>query len=123
MALSANLVKFAQGDTTFYEAAIDYFHNPDSTKSELLNKAYFAEVERQSKVERDGLNTVAWVKHPAVGWAAMAIVENTINAILPKVFTNTFSLVTDIRTAGVGDMVKFKIRPNSFYSYTVSKGN
>ena len=53
-------------------------------------------------------------------FASLAIVDATINAILPKIFTDTFGVVADLRTVGAGDVVKFRVRPNSFF--TVSLG-
>lgn len=54
-------------------------------------------------------------------FAAFAIVDATIDAILPSVLTPAFGVFMDLRYVGVGDIAKFKIMPNSLY--TVSKGN
>lgn len=53
-------------------------------------------------------------------FASFAIVDATINAILPSVLTPAFGVFMDMKYVGVGDIAKFKIMPNSLY--TVSKG-
>ena len=53
--------------------------------------------------------------------ASFAVVDATINAILPQVLTPAFGLFTDFRFVSLGDVVKFKIKPNQFF--TVSKGS
>lgn len=120
MAFSNSLIKFANGDTTFYEAARDNYFNPTAEKAELLNKAFFVEIERQSGVAREGLSLGAWTSNPQVTWASFAIVDAVINTIIPTVLTDAIGVVSDIRNIGAGDMVKFRVRPNSFY--TVSLG-
>ena len=52
--------------------------------------------------------------------ASFAVVDATVNAILPQVLTPAFGLFTDFRFVSLGDVVKFKIKPNQFF--TVSKG-
>ena len=54
-------------------------------------------------------------------FAAFAIVDATIDAILPSVLSPAFGVFMDLRYVGVGDIAKFKVMPNSLY--TVSKGN
>lgn len=54
-------------------------------------------------------------------FASFAIVDATINAILPSVLTPAFGVFMDMKYVGVGDIAKFKVMPNSLY--TVSKGN
>lgn len=53
-------------------------------------------------------------------FASFAVIDATINAILPQILTDTIGLVADLRYVGIGDIVKFKILPNQFF--TVSKG-
>lgn len=66
--LIPEVVQFAAGNTDFYEAAYDNYHNPSPEKETLLNKAFFAEVERKSGVSRKGLTLEAWMSHPSVTW-------------------------------------------------------
>ena len=126
MSMPNEVVQFAQtngGNTDFYVAFQDYYFNRDkmdSEKHDKLQNAFFAEIIAKSGVSRDGLTTEAWVSHPTVQWAAFAVVDATVNAILPQVLTPAFGLFTDFRFVSLGDVVKFKIMPNQFF--TVSKG-
>ena len=126
MSMPNEVVQFAQtngGNTDFYVAFQDYYFNRDkmdSEKHDKLQNAFFAEIIAKSGVSRDGLTTEAWVSHPSVQWAAVAVVDATVNAILPPVLTPAFGLFTDFRFVSLGDVVKFKIKPNQFF--TVSKG-
>ena len=52
--------------------------------------------------------------------ASFAVVDAVVNAILPQVLSNTFGVFADFRFVSLGDVVKFKIQPNQFF--TVSKG-
>lgn len=118
--LIPEVVQFAAGNTDFYEAAYDNYFNPTAEKETLLNKAFFSEIERMSSVKRVGLAQEAWMSHPSVQWASLAIVDATINAILPSVLTPAFGIFMELKYVGVGGIAKFKIMPNSLY--TVSKG-
>ena len=126
MSMPNEVVQFAQtngGNTDFYVAFQDYYFNRDkmdSEKHDKLQNAFFAEIIAKSGVSRDGLTTEAWVSHPSVQWASFAVVDATVNAILPQVLTPAFGLFTDFRFVSLGDVVKFKIKPNQFF--TVSKG-
>lgn len=66
--LNKEIIQFANGNTDFYEAAYENFHKPTSEQDALVNKAYFAEIERKSGVVREGLSDAAWVSHPSVRW-------------------------------------------------------
>lgn len=123
MNLSKEIVAFANGNTDFYVAFQDYYFNRDkmtSENNEKLHSAFFNEIVAKSGVARDGLTTEAWVSHPSVQWAAFAVVDAVVNAILPQVFSNTFGVFADFRFVSLGDIVKFQIKPNQFF--TVSKG-
>lgn len=126
MSMPNEVVQFAQtngGNTDFYVAFQDYYFNRDkmdSEKHDKLQNAFFTEIVAKSGVSRDGLTTEAWVSHPSVQWAAFAVVDATVNAILPQVLTPAFGLFTDFRFVSLGDVMKFKIMPNQFF--TVSKG-
>ena len=126
MSMPNEVVQFAQtngGNTDFYVAFQDYYFNRDkmdSEKHDKLQNAFFAEIIAKSGVSRDGLTTEAWISHPSVQWASFAVVDANVNAILPQVLTPAFGLFTDFRFVSLGDVVKFKIKPNQFF--TVSKG-
>lgn len=118
--LSKEVIKFAAGNTDFYEAAVDNYLNPTPEKAKLVDTAFFAEMEAKSGVKREGLAPEAWATNPSVKWASFAIVDAVINAILPSVLTPAFGVFMDLRFVGVGDIMKFRVQPNTLY--TVSKG-
>lgn len=71
MSLSNDIVVFAKGDTTLYEAAERYYRFENERTGEnadKLTKAFFAEIERQSGVSREGIDSMAWATHPSVRW-------------------------------------------------------
>lgn len=136
---NAEIVKFANGneDTIkYFEKAQDYiihrFSNDGrklgnyedgslSMKSTKLNDAFFAEVSRRAGVARTEENAEAWAMHPSVKWAFMAIVDATINTLLPiTTFPNMADFV-DFRVARYGDVVKFRVMPRELF--IVSRGN
>lgn len=125
--LSKEIVAFANGNTDFYVAAMDYVTAKKQGKplgieeTNLLDKAYFAEVQRKSGVSAKDMDISAWTAHPSVIWASFAIIDATINAILPQVVTRAFDMVADVRPVGLGDIIKFKVKPNTLY--TVTKGS
>lgn len=124
MKLSAEIVNFAAGNTDFYEAASRYFQFENERTAEnnaKLNSAFFAEVERKAGVAREGMDASAWMSHPSVRWSAFAVVDATVNAILPAVILPQFGMFADFRTIGYGDVFKVKVMPKQLY--TVSMGN
>lgn len=123
MKLSNEIIQFANGNTDFYEAATRYFqfkNEQTSENTEKLNKAFFAEIERKSSVTREGMDASAWANHPSVTWAAMAVIDATINAIIPVTILPQIGEFADMRTVGVGDIVKFRVKPKQFYTVSVS---
>lgn len=121
--LNQEIVTFAAGNTDCYVAFQDYFCNKavqTSENHEKLNKAFFAEVNAKSGVNAEGLSTEALLSHPSYRWSFFSVTEAVINAILPNILTDTIGLIADLRFVSLGDIVKFKIMPNQFF--TVSKG-
>ena len=123
MSLSTEIIAFAKGDTTLYEAAERYYRFENERTSEnadKLTKAFFGEIERQSGVTREGLDPNAWANHPSVKWAGFSVLDAVINAIIPVVILPQFGTFCDFRTAGIGDIVKFRVAPRGLF--TVSRG-
>ena len=122
MLMNKDLIAFAGENTDFYEAAMSYFCDKKQTAETkaLMQDAWFAEVERKSGVSRKDNAVDAWIAHPSTQWAAFAIIDATINAIIPQVILPQFSVFADFRTAGIGDIVKFKIMPRSFYTVSLN---
>lgn len=118
--LNKEIVNFCGGQTAFYESMVDNYMNPKSENDTILNQGFFAEIERMSGVSRDGIANDAWASNPSVRWAMMAVVDATINAILPSVLTPAFGVFMDLRYVEPGDIMKFRVMPNALY--TVSLG-
>ena len=85
MNLSKEIVAFSNGNTKFYEQFMDYHFQkseaeqgrklgaydatkPLAEKHDVVNAAYFAEVERLSNCTRNAENTDAWAANPMVRW-------------------------------------------------------
>lgn len=115
--LTNELIKFADGKTDFYEAAMSYFCDKQQSQENknLLDMAYFAEVERKSGVSCEGLDPMAWANNPSVRWASFAIIDQVINAIIPVTILPQFGIFADMKTQGYGDITKFTVNPNQFY--------
>lgn len=137
MNLSNEIIAFANGNTDFYVAFADYHnhkaaeewkHNigsydknvPLSEKSEKVKNAFFAEIERLSNCPRTDMNKDAWMANPVVRWATFAVINATVNVVLPAYVTETFAPFVDFRTVGYGDVLNLKIPPKTLY--TVSRG-
>ena len=137
MKLSKEIVAFSNGNTKFYEQFMDYhFHKseaeqgrklgaydatkPLAEKHDVVNAAYFAEVERLSNCTRNAENTDAWAANPMVRWANFAVINALVNAVLPAYVTESLAPFVDFRMAGIGDIVKVKVMPRTLY--TVSAG-
>ncbi len=122
MLTNQELIKFAAGNTDFYEAAMSYVVDKErsSEKKGLLQTAFMSEVERKSGVAREGLEQDAWINHPSVQWAALSIANATVRAIIPQTILPQFNLFADMRTENAGDVVKFRVPARGYY--LVSKG-
>lgn len=123
MSLSNEVITFAAGDTTLYEAAERFYRYENERTGEnadKLTKAFFNEIERKSGVLREGLDGNAWAMHPSVKWASMAVIDAVVNTIIPIAILPQFGTFCDFRTVGYGDIVKFKVMPRGLY--TVSRG-
>lgn len=117
MLMNPELIKFANGNTDFYEAAVTCFADNDmsSEKKNLTHTAFLAEVEHKAGIFREDNDINAWIAHPSVGWAAMSIVNATIRAIIPVTVLPDFDIFSEMRTVGYGDLVKFTVEPRSFF--------
>lgn len=120
--LSNELIKFSDGKTDFYEAAVAYFCDKQQSQENknLLDMAFFSEIERKSGVSREGLDSMAWASNPSVQWAYFAVRDAVIDAIIPTTILPQFGIFADFRTQAPGDITKFTIKPNSFYTVSLS---
>lgn len=90
-------------------------------KAQKISDAFFAEVEARSGVKRSPENVNAWCANPNVKWAAMAVLDATINSVLPLTINPSIGIFTDLRFVSYGDIVHYTIKPRTLY--TVSTGN
>lgn len=137
MAISDEIIQFANGNTDFYEAFADYHnhkaaeewnskmgaydHNVSlSVKSGKVRDAFFAEVERLSGCKLTDENKDMWMANPMTRFATFAVINAAVNVVLPGYVQATFAPFVDFRTVGYADVVNLKIPPKTLY--TVSKG-
>lgn len=137
MAISNEIIAFANGNTDCYVAFADY-HNHKAAeewgqnmgsydkavsladKSAKVRTAYFAELERLSGCKMDDSNKDFFFANPMVKYANFAIVNAMVNVVLPGYVRATFAPFVDFRTVGYGDVVNLKIPPKTLF--TTSKG-
>lgn len=127
--LTKELKLFAEGNLDFYVAFEEYYAcKNDATRvpsisiaemSEKINNGFLAEVERKSNVSRAD-NKDSWAVNPQVQWASFAIVNEIINSLLPQYITNSLAPFVDMRTVERGDVIKFKIKPRTLYTVSLS---
>nr|DAG40240.1 MAG TPA: capsid protein [Caudoviricetes sp.] len=135
--LSQEVVNFAKGNTDFYVAFADY-HNHKAAeewgqnmgsydksrtiaeKAPVIREAYFAELERISGQKIDRANMDVMLANPMLRYANFALINATINVVLPAYVAATFAPFVDFRTVGYADVVNLKIPPKTLY--TVSRG-
>lgn len=138
--VSNEIVTFCAGNektTNFITAFQDYYvhtreirdgiklfsYNTDVSydeKSKKISDAFFAEVESRSGIKRTAENAQSWASNPNVQWAAMAVVDATINSVLPLTINPSIGLFTDLQFLSYGDIAHYKIKPRTLY--TVSLG-
>lgn len=137
MAISNEIIAFANGNTDCYVAFADY-HNHKAAeewgqnmgaydksvsladKSAKVRTAYFAELERLSGCKMDESNKDFFFANPMVKYANFAIVNAMVNVVLPGYVRATFAPFVDFHTVGYGDVLNLKIPAKTLY--TVSKG-
>lgn len=122
MLTNQELIKFAAGNTDFYEAAMSYVVDKErsSEKKGLLQTAFLSAVESKSRMSREGLSQDEWIRNPSVQWAAMEIARATVRAIIPQTILPQFNLFADMRTENAGDVVKFRVPARGYF--LVSRG-
>lgn len=132
-----NVKAFSATSKDLYEAMKEYSRNfcnerkgikafsehPKDEMGKLINKAFAAEVAKQSGCEfkADTKDEVRrYCSNPMVKFFANQIRDVMIDMILPDVLmTGTIRYFADIKYADLGDTIKFDIKSNSLF--TVSK--
>lgn len=135
--LSKEIVQFANGNTDFYTAFQDYYaHDTYSRtgkklvsfsevpsldeKASKVSDAFFAEVARVSGVVRTEGNKEAWALNPMVRWATFSVIDTMVNSVLPMTINPSIGIYTDIRYVSLGDVVKFRIKPRTLFTVSLS---
>ena len=118
--LSNDVIKFAKDNTKFYEAVAQYYGKKDRTMEDekALNEAFFAELEDQSGVKR---SVNGFASHPSVRWSFMSIVDAALATITPVAISPSLNMFMEMQEVGAGDIVKFTVEPNSYYTVSLSK--
>jgi hypothetical protein len=136
-----NVKNFATESPDLYKAMKEYAHNfglgrkeesralafsarSKESMEELINKEFAIELERRAGkptefgVGQDGLRR--WCNSSRTREFANAIQDVVIDMILPDVLlTGLLPLISDIKTAELGDAIKFRIKNSQLF--TVSK--
>jgi len=135
--LPANVLEFASGNTDLYVKFMDYwnhyradngakttFQTTDgegkpisfADKEAMLNIALAKEIERIAGVKNvDNLPLEVWANNPMVAWAAFAVVNQLIDAVLPKTLMETIGIYADVRAIGYGDNAAFDVEPRDLF--------
>lgn len=92
-----------------------------SEKTGKLSEAFFSTIERMSGVTKNKENAGAWAVNPSVKWAAFALVDASVNTLLPITTFPQMSAFVDFRPTAHGDSVHFKVAPRDLF--VVSLGN
>ena len=86
-----------------------------SEKSGKLTEAFFSTIERMSGVQKNAENAGAWAVNPSVKWAAFALIDASVNTLLPITTFPNMAAFVDFRAASYGDIVHFKVQPRDLF--------
>lgn len=90
-------------------------------KEDKINTQFMQEVIKLGGINMpDSINPVQFASNPQAKWAAFAIVDVLIQAVLPETIVNSIGVYTDIRNIGWGDSAQFEIKPRALM--TISTG-
>lgn len=139
--LPMNVVQFAQHtgtSTGFFDRFTDYFYhymdefhgrklgaydkNTDfAHKDDKIYAEMMGQIERLSGQKMGEFSEAVMANNPMVNWAAMAIVGQAVDTILPVTIIDSIGIYTDLRVIGFGDSASFDVSPRSLF--TVSEGS
>lgn len=74
-------------------------------------------VSRLSGIDKEMMksNPMAFATNPLMGWATFAVIQSTIDVVLPDAIIRDYGLVAEVRNAALGDTLKFRIRPRDYF--------
>lgn len=86
-------------------------------KEKAMNKALVDEVRKVSNINfsEGSISMEMWAKNPVVSWAAFAVVNSLIDAVIPDVLNSSMGIFAEQRYAGWGDNFVFEIEPNDLF--------
>lgn len=141
--LPAGVVAFSNGNTDLYEQFADYFNHyraanklfnaegkaleyftVDAEGKEItfaekearLSAALAEEISRVAQVKNvANLPLVTWASNPNISWAAFAVVNQLIDAILPSVLVDSIGMYTEIKVVGWGETAAFDVKPRDLF--------
>ncbi len=141
MKMPTNVMKFSaeNGLKVFHEVFADYWNerrtrdgikglsfssvdmggNPLSfdQKEENINKIFKQEVCRLAKIgDMSDFGMAQYATNPNVVWTAFAIINSTIDYILPVTLLDSMKAYADISTGGYGDSFKFDVKQVPYLS-------
>ncbi len=137
MKLPIDVVKFAAGDTSLFDSFVDYWHQyvfqttgkrypfaetdkegkhiSFSQKEDALNQMLVKEVSKRSGVDISSFSAEQLATHPLVGWFAMNIVSQMIDAVLPETIIDSTAPYAEIKTAPWGQTAVFDVKSRDLF--------
>lgn len=125
MRLPQNVVTFAKTEDSLkaYKMFVDYYNHKQNKgifdnsvsltdKKEKLDFAVREEIARLSQVSKETMKTLpaeVLASNPMYQWAAFAVVNTMVDAVLPDSIIDSIGLYTDLRVGGYGDSFSFDI--------------
>lgn len=92
-----------------------------SEKEDKINNSFLGEVQRFAGCTLpNDIQPTHLVANPMIRWAAFAVVDMLIQAVLPETIIRSIGLYTEVRNVGWGDSAQFEIKPRALM--TVSTG-
>lgn len=134
----ANLTKFSAIDEKSYDKMRDYYFHYMSVKGDKKLGEYDSNVSLADKEEKmhdvlmseiarvsgqtcpAGMSAEQFAQNPMVKWAAFAIVDMMVDAILPETIIDSIGVYTDIRPVGFGETASFTVKPRSLFTVSQS---
>lgn len=90
-------------------------------KESIVDKDFMSEVFRIANFSNvDNVDRVQIANNPTIRWAAMAVVDMVIQAVLPETIINSIGLYTDFRNIGWGDSVQFELKPRALMTISTA---
>jgi hypothetical protein len=145
MKIPANVITFAAGDKSLgvYKMFYDYwkhYQNENGKKNTEFNPyskdgtliSFSEKQDQMNDALRDEIIHVAgisnvgefpveqWASHPAIGWAAFAVISAMIDMILPESIVDSVGLYSEVRSIGWGDTALFTIKPRDLFAVSKS---